>query len=423
VIPAGDLTDEHIAYEFAVYYLPEPSTDPLVELDALLKGKYFVFHRAEKVEGQEDALTLAARIETHPAANYAPPELDSLQYFGRGLSRDQAEALQETRSVLVLDFAYSAEHRWNGLRSALELTDSLARSTGGVIWDEETREMFSPDVWKERRLDAWTEDIPDISDHTVIHAYQAEEYVRAITLGMAKFGLPDLVVEDFSWSLNRNMGHVINLFAQSLAEGSAVPRPSEFDLDIRAIRNAKVREPQLQTLKDNATGVALLSLRAGTWEEGDPRNRLVEITFDRGVGPNAHAKQEDILGTMFGWEDETTAVQHDEELQAASERARQRLPALQAEFNDGLAPGEFILVKAPFETPDGGREWMWVEVISWNGDKIEGLLKNEPFNIPDLHGGQMVEVTAAEVFDYIRKHTDGTTEGNETGAILENRSP
>jgi uncharacterized protein YegJ (DUF2314 family) len=129
-----------------------------------------------------------------------------------------------------------------------------------------------------------------------------------------------------------------------------------------------------------------------------------------------------MLSSLFGWEDSVTHIRHDKELKASSRRARAKLPSLRAAFNAGLAPGEFIQVKAPFETPDGGREWMWVEVTAWDGDTITGLLKNEPFNIPDLHGGQSVQVSQAEVFDYIRRFPDGTQEGNETSKLIERQN-
>lgn len=421
LIPTGELMDDQIAFQFAIFYLPRPASEPLAELDALLNGKFSGVRQVETIDGPEESPALAARMVSDPKREYAPPDLESLRYFGRGLSRDQAEALQDSEAVLILDWAYSQDHVWTGLRSAVELTASLARSTGGLIWDETTREIFSPDAWNERRIDGWTEEIPDVTKHTVIHAYKKHEYVRAITLGMEKFGLPDVVIDNFSWSLNRNMGHVVNLFAQAIAEGATGQRPGEFDLDLKAVRNPDVREPQIAALKPNATGILPLSLRKGTWEEGDPINRLIEITFDRGIGPDIHAKQEHILIQAFGWEDDITNVSHDAALEAASRQARAKLPALQAEFNEGLAPGEFILVKAPFATPDAGREWMWVEVTSWNGDSITGLLKNEPFQIPNLHAGQIVEVSEADVFDYIRRHADGTSEGNETGKLIEQR--
>ena len=65
---------------------------------------------------------------------------------------------------------------------------------------------------------------------------------------------------------------------------------------------------------------------------------------------------------------------------------------------------------------------MWVEVTSWKGDRIRGFLRNEPFNIPTLHIGQEVEVSAATVFDYLRRHADGSEEGNETEKLIENQN-
>jgi uncharacterized protein YegJ (DUF2314 family) len=61
---------------------------------------------------------------------------------------------------------------------------------------------------------------------------------------------------------------------------------------------------------------------------------------------------------------------------------------------------------------------MWVEVTEWKGRRIRGLLKNEPFDIPGLHGGQIVQVQEEKVFDYIRRYPNGKEEGNETGRII-----
>jgi uncharacterized protein YegJ (DUF2314 family) len=236
---------------------------------------------------------------------------------------------------------------------------------------------------------------------------------------MEKFGLPDLVIENFSWSLSRNMGHITNLLGQSIAENSILEQPREYDLDIRRIQHPAVRDTQLEALGENATGVALLSLQKGEPDEGDPDNRLIEISFYRGEGPDIHARQEQILMATFGWEESLSHVQHDEVLLAASERAREQLPELKSAFKAGFDPGETLLVKAPFETADGANEWMWVEVISWKGDEIKGLLRNEPYDIPDLHAGQKVKVSQADIFDYIHQLADGSIEGNETGKLMD----
>jgi len=418
-IPAGELRDDHILLQFAVYYLPEPDIDPSAELDRLLTESTSSFERVAEIEEPSELPKVSAYLEDDPAENYVAPDLEYLKYFGRGLTPEQALQLQQTEAVFILNFAYPETHVWSGLREATDLILALAERTGGLPWDESTREVFTPAAWQDIRLSNWDEEIPDISTMTVIHAYQVDDYVRSVTLGMEKFGLPDLVIENFSWSLSRNMGHITNLLGQAIAENSILENPKEYDLDIRQVQHPLVRNTQLEALRNNATAIAHLSLQKGEPDDGDPDNRLIEISFERGEGPDIHARQEHILMATFGWEDSLSRVEHDEALLAASERAREQLPELKSAFNAGFAPGETLLVKAPFETPEGSHEWMWVEVITWRRDEISGLLRNEPFDIPDLHAGQKVKVAQADIFDYIRQLPDGSVEGNETGKIME----
>jgi uncharacterized protein YegJ (DUF2314 family) len=61
---------------------------------------------------------------------------------------------------------------------------------------------------------------------------------------------------------------------------------------------------------------------------------------------------------------------------------------------------------------------MWIEVIGW-GETIKGILQNEPFNVPNLRAGAEVHVTQDKIFDYIRYYPDGTSEGNETGKLIQ----
>jgi len=411
---------DSISFQYAIYYLPVPTNDPLHVLGQVLAGEEGAPTLVNESQKRPDSPVVHAYPLEQVETKYPPPDIKSLQYFGRGLTRDQAEQLQKSRLAFVMDFAHGRAHVWDGLRKANSIAEALARRTGGLLWDEATREVFTPDEWDRKRIQPWTNGIPDLSKHTTIHAYKSGEYVRAITLGMAKVGLPDVVVERFSWSLDRTMGHLINLFCQSMAEGAVIRTSGQYDLDIRTIQNKEVRDPQVSSLKSNATAVAQLVLREGNLEEGDPKNRLIEITFDRYPGRDVHAKQEALLSSLFGWEDAITPVKHNEALLAASRRAKAKLPTLRKEFAAGLNPGEFIQVKAPFKTPDGGQEWMWVEITAWEGANIKGMLKNEPFNIPSLHGGQIVKVKQEDVFDFIRRYPDGRQEGNETGAIIQN---
>jgi len=409
---------ESIHYQFAVYLLPAHGTDPAVVLQKVLSKKSATLKLVDAITKDPQEMVVHAHMQKNVQHEYAPPSMDSLQYFGYGITREQAQALQKSEEAFILEFAHPKQHVWKALRTANALVEDVARESGGLVWDEETREVFSPDAWHQKRLGSWTDGVPNIASQTVVHVYKKDEFVRAITLGMKKAGLPDVVVDEFPWSSEKQVGNLINLFCQALAEGAAIERPGRFDLNLRTIKLDEVREPQLKSLKTNATTVGYLSLKQGIWEDGDPHNGLIQLSFDRYAGNDMQAKQNRMLVCLFGWEDNVTAVRHNDELLEASRQARTKLPELRRAFSAGLQPGEFIQVKVPFQAPNGGNEWMWVEVTSWGNSKIKGLLENEPSYIPDLHGGQIVDVRENDIFDYIREYPDGRREGNTTGEIL-----
>lgn len=254
--------------------------------------------------------------------------------------------------------------------------------------------------------------------NAVIHAYESDKGVRAISLGMGKFGLPDTVIDGFSWSFNKEFGDLINIVSQSLIQDGFKPEQKVLGISREKLQDrAKTIEIYSVLDEQNKNGIELI-LGEGQWEEGDPYNNLIEILFSNIDGKTASENQEQFVRTLFKFETDFSYVTHSDEVLAASKEARKKLNSLRRDFNDGLEPGEYIMVKAPFNTPDGGREWMWVEVMSWSSNKIHGLLKNEPHNIPDLRGGAEVDVIQDEVFDYLRVDSDGNSEGNETGKLL-----
>lgn len=170
---------------------------------------------------------------------------------------------------------------------------------------------------------------------------------------------------------------------------------------------------------DKATGVGLLVVKQAQRDEGDPDNRLIELAFDRYSGGSVQERQDQFAGQIFGQKDESVAVRHGAAVLEASKRAQAKFESYRKRFEAGLAPGEHIMVKAPFKTETGGNEWMWVEVVKWKGGEISGLLRNDPDFVPGLHAGATVRVKQAEIFDYIRYTADGKEEGNETGPLLE----
>jgi hypothetical protein len=422
LVTAGSPMAESIRFGYALYMLPVHTKDPAVILHDVLARKYPSLKLVSEIPTQPDQMVVSAHIQNNVQKEFAPPKLGLLKFKGHGLSPQQEQELQKSKEAFVFEFAHPKENVWTGLRVANELVEDIARNTGGLVWDEDTREVFSPNAWHERRLASWPEGTPDISSQTVVEVYKNNDFNRAITLGMAKAGLPDVIVDNFSSFSDNQVVDLINIFSQSIAEGAHYDVPGKFSLSLQAIKNFQARDTQMKSLKTNSTGMAYLSLKPGVWEEGDPHNQLVQLMADRYSGNDAHAKQERLLHCFFGGEEHLAHVQHNEELLEASRKAQAKLPALHQAFNAGLQPGESILLKSPFQTPSGGNEWMWVEVVNWKGNDIEGLLRNEPSEIPTLHDGQIVHVREGDVFDYIRRYPDERMEGNTTGVIIEKMS-
>jgi uncharacterized protein YegJ (DUF2314 family) len=418
-LPAGSPQTPAVRFQFAVYYPAPPSTEPLAALRSLARA----WPQLTMVDGplpEAPAGTLiSARMIENVRKHYPPPDVASLKYFGRGLSAAQITALQGARQALVIDFGHPKQDTMDALRNATTLAAQVAAKTGGLLWDEETREVFTPEKWRELRLSGWTGGVPDMASQITVHAYQHGDLVRGVSLGMVKFGLPDLAADQYPWSSNKPMGSLINLLAQALAEGTVVGRDGRVDIDIRKIVHPQVRARLLDGAKDNAQMTGKLLLLNAPREKGDPENRIAAIAFARYPGPDNTARQEAMLSAMFGSSDGIKYIKHNDELEQASALARKKLTAMEADFRRGLRPGEYLQAKAPFPTPAGGNEWMWVEITKWDGDRIDGLLQNDPFDIPGMKAGQSVRIKLSDVFDYIRVHPDGRREGNTTGTIIE----
>lgn len=229
-IPAGPLVHMGAHVQLAVYFLPRPTADPMTALEVTLAELDPSLHVTDTIQTSPTTRQMVCRMRRAVSEDYAPPEEDLIELCGFGISAEQARAVQGCREALVLDFAYPREQVWTGLKRAYQVTETVARTTGGLVWDEETRQIFTPQAWREQRLDLWQDTVPDVSQHVTVHAYKRNVYVRAITLGMVKFGLPDMVVEDFSWSLQRPICDLMNLCCQAFAEGAELQHRGEFRL-------------------------------------------------------------------------------------------------------------------------------------------------------------------------------------------------
>ena len=412
-VPAGSALTASFTFGIAVYHLPRPKTDPDRVVSRSVRGRPIEL-RARPIEGAPKAPVMW--IVKPPLDEYRPPSGDSLEFARKGLSDAEARQLQTTRSVTVLAFAGPGASATITYRHAIEIARDLAGAAGGVIWDEETRQVFSREAWA-ARLEDWHDGLPDIEDHIVIHSYRDGDLMRLVSLGMGKLALPDVVVNQVAASHEKSAGNLVNLTCQTLLERPALARAGELVVAVDEVKNPGARAWATKNILKGAARRATLRLSVAQPEEGDADNPLVEIAFP-GPASTLQVRQVALLDQLFGSADQRKFVTHDDEVLTASRRARATLMKIKPRYLKAIPFGERLLVKSPFRMPDGGNEWMWVEVVRWRGHTIHGILDNDPFDVPDLKAGAKVEVEDSLVFDYLLTKRDGTEEGNETGRLV-----
>jgi len=367
----------------------------------------------------------AALVFAPEIASVAPPSAEHLAYFGRGLDAEQVKAAAASKGVLVLSWSLEADTKLERLRKAQELGLELAKKYGGFVWDETTRELYTADEWRKRRVEGWEGELPNVERHVVIHYYGTDQGKhRAITLGMVKLGLPDLVVEDVPIAHSDGVSTLITAAAQLLVEGAAVGPGGRLAVDINAIRHTGARTGYVKAAVSGAALRGNVTFAIAKSEEGDPDNRLVEVRFDGYPGATEPERQGAGLTAILGARPQKVSgvKKEDAEIAAATKRAQARLPAVADAIRKGLPFGDRVSVKAPFDTDDGSLEWMWIAVSAWEGDVVRGYLENEPYDVKSLRMGAKVEVKQDSIADYVWRKADGTSEGGESSEILHRRA-
>ena len=408
-VPAGSPFVAESRVHLALYGLPGQGFAPEPVFAELLKQRLPELPRLD--DEFLDAAGQRVEVFSPDIAEFPPPPPDALPYFSIGLEPAQMANLPSADKVFVCGWVLGSGPAGQAqLEQVMGLWGDLAAATGGVPWDDDSRQAFSVQSWQEQRTAHWQQGLPRIDNHMTMHLYDNGGMIRLVTLGMDQLGLPDLTVPSIIRNDAEVMGPLINAAAQAMVEGATIQPGGILELDLASLRHSELREA-LQSYVVEGSGKATLKLVQATPQEGDADNRLWEIAFP-GTGDAYHQAQVTTLEAVFGASDDgVTYMEHDAELLAASEKSRAELLAMKAELQGHFDQGWALLVKGPFPTPSGGTEWMWVEVRSWQGETFEGLLINEPVEITELKYGMTVQVTEAEFFDYRLDKPDGTTLG------------
>lgn len=254
----------------------------------------------------------------------------------------------------------------------------------------------------------------DVRDAVMLHGVSGDHDLAFVdTVGMLRLGLPELYVADVPQSRVGAVSRVLNATAQTLVERGDLTRDGELEVDLSKLAG----DWQLAALKQ-AGGSGKITWRVA-WSRGDakPSDQVDadELVLQLSIAGAKPGSAEALLAALEKFEgavdDKVVYVDYDKELAEAGVKARAALAKLRPHFAKGVPPNEQLGVKAPFDTDDGNTEWMWVDVVSFRGDVLDGTLDNDPAKVSKLKLGARVKVKFGEVADFIHQRADGTKAG------------
>ncbi|MBN1208998.1 MAG: DUF2314 domain-containing protein [Myxococcaceae bacterium] len=416
--PRAELYAPEVTWSVLLFHPTAPKSDLVARARKLLASKYKGLNSVAEAESSAATATRPeALVQPLPPEDLEPMDERMLEYFGRKLEASERKQLLGARHATLLAFRAPFAQRHEVLLSATRFAHQLAAEHGAFLWDTETREYFSARSWKETRLDGWSGGVPPVNAHITLHVYQDGSALRVISLGMAKLGLPDVVVEQVPASMDDGMGRLVNGVAQLLAEGLVPAADGTLEVDLAKVKDARLKR-QLQP-REGARGRVKLRALEGQRDQGDPENVLLELSFP-GTGA-LEERQRAALDTLLGKpvDEVTSAPPEDPELEAVARKARARLAVLKPRVAKGLQYPERLLLKASFRTDGGNLEYMWLEVTSVDKNgRWHGRLANEPNDVSRLRLGSPVDVADSEVSDYLYESPEGSREGGESSQIL-----
>jgi uncharacterized protein YegJ (DUF2314 family) len=112
---------------------------------------------------------------------------------------------------------------------------------------------------------------------------------------------------------------------------------------------------------------------------------------------------------------------NDPQIRAAEKKAQDTLEGFIAQLQKKPADTTFF-IKTGIPTPDGSKEHIWVENLTYRDGVFSGFLGNEPLNLPNLKVGSVVKVKRADVEDWIIAKGGEMTGGFTTKVIDEKTS-
>lgn len=317
-----------------------------------------------------------------------------------GMTAHERARKRAARSRVVVGIAAAPSPAWLPQRAVRWLAFAVAALEDGVVYEPAAMSFARPRV----EYGFGDGERVRMQDQLAVPTSDTPLGVQITTLGMPRFGLPNLTMSGVPGGQAGAAGRVVNAVAAAL-----VHLAERYDHGTFTVGALPLTRRDFGGDDDGVVTAVELS--------HTPFGDETMLGIAPVGGADLAAWLEGVAARAPVLVPVLQADVDDPELAAAEAEARATLPGVKGRFYGRPIPKETLSVKTGFPTPDGGVEHMWVAVDRWEGDRLVGTLANDPEQIPSLKCGDRAEVAEADLEDWIVSEGGGM-EGAFTVKVL-----
>lgn len=332
----------------------------------------------------------AFAYELRSAEDVVLPPKDTLDVVAIGLSPAERDGVAERKQALVIEAEGNPTPEQPAARLLFAVAAELAERLDGFVYDETERRIFDVDEMLARTIRAPAGTSVFQPELIAIQLFRQEDGTeRMTTLGMLRFGVPDLCIQGANMTDAPLLAGILDDAARQVVDGA-----TDLPLTIALEPTKQVRLGAVTPERDPT----------------DPENDLVELTPEGGPTREAWDK---VVTTLYGGSGDESAPD-----EAVAKKIRATLPDAVKRFQGGEG---YFFVKGPFPIPederlDGGEgtKQLWIQAASCSPTLCSGMFTPEPSAPTNIAPGKTVSVNRAEALDWMLRQRDGGTAGGET---------
>ncbi|HVH41816.1 MAG TPA: DUF2314 domain-containing protein, partial [Labilithrix sp.] len=371
----------------------------------------------KKLMSDEDAF----EIEVRKTEDLLLPPKDTLDTVAAGLTPNERASLHDRKTAVTIRTQGNITPEQLPARTAFAVSSVLAEALDGYVYDEVSRRIETAEEATAHVITAPLGAPVFARKHIVVQLYRQDDgTARLLSLGMMRFGSPDLSIRGANMAAGPMLAEVLNAAARQIAHGKSESPVTVTLEDIAQVVGKKAAE--LST-NPAAARPAVLDVVTPERIEGDPDNEMGEL-----VPPGGATREswDAVVAGLFGVPPSMNAPSDDKELGDVAKKARRELPTVIKRFEAGEGD---LFVKGPFPIPpdsrvDGGAatELLWIAAASCTTQVCTGVLSNEPTYATNIALGKTTSVRLDEATDWMIQHRDGGTVGGESIKVLKARA-